>query len=202
MTNDKYKISLGPISCFKKVGSLTAFRLMIIFDLALWLCNIYSLWLITDLWLDSIILQLTSTIFCEICMIWAIWLDVKKISLIKKGNFSEKVKKFVVLRRLFFCFMGSLYFIGLLVYTGALMLAHGEKADRWRKRFEFIVKVADLNLVHGLGVFVFFLQIIAFLFLGYWFIDKLERSANLIVVEKEDDIIRGDEKDNSWMMDG
>lgn len=193
MAKDKYKISLGVISFFTPISSLQAFRTMIIFDLFLWVFNIYGLWLIAELMLESPIVHLSLIIFCEGCMVWSIKLDLDKSRMIKIGHFSEKVTSFVNFRKLVFFIFACVYSVELILFISALVLSETSKGDYWREQFDFVLKVADFGVVRKGKLIAWFLTIIALLLTGLWSIAKLEDAKDLLVREREDIIITSSE---------
>lgn len=183
---EKYKLSLGPLSCFKKISSSKAYRLISLLDVIILLLNSHFLAYLVGFASGSALLQILCIVICECMMAWGIWLDLMKLKYIEAGKFDRIIKNFLIIRRVMYSSMAFIYLFFILGWVLVLMMSNGKHHS---SSIEIIYKVHEMTFSERLWTSGLFVGIVFAHVLAYWLAEKLDQAKELLIIEQEDVIV-------------
>jgi hypothetical protein len=196
MTNeDKYAVNLKLISLNKPVSSLGAFRLLIILDIFIWLSNSYTLWVAVWWLITKAEAEILTILFCELLILWAIWLDINKIKLIELAKFEKNFKKFLYSRIFAYWFFFIYHTLSALFFGGVVVLSMFGKIEILTEKFMFADKIYQTTFMHKFLLLGGLLFMVFLHRLGLYGVGRMREVARFMVVEQEDVVVTAGGRD-------
>lgn len=193
---EKYKINLGYLSCFRNVSSLGAFRVIVVYDCLLWAFN--SILLVETLYFyyETEFFRMIIIGFCTLNVLWAMFVDLRKSHYIERGGFMKSIGFFTTLTRVYFLFIMTYYLLILIAYLvgfGFSMFSNNleELGDKYMSVDKFSNRPISLNIFSFLIIILIFLLHLTM----FKAVRKLPNICKMVKIEQEDVIITAMDRD-------
>lgn len=192
---EQYKINLNFLSCFRKVSSLGAFRVIIVYDCLLWALNSSIIVDALFYFFESKILRIIIISFCLFNLLWSMFVDLRKMHYIERGGFIKTMNFFSTNRRISYFIIILGYVSCLLGYIGGFGLRFSGKLEEMSQEYMFADKFLSLPIYIKIIDFLFLILMIYLHILLFWAIGKLNLICRMVRIEQEDVIITAMERD-------